>query len=128
MAAIVKEISLPLSTDVLWDKVARVGEIHQLMPMIADCRLEGDQRICTLGDGAELEETVLSIDNALRRVGYTITKAPFPFEFHSASMQVTTDGDGARLTWITDVKPDELAGQLDPLFDQALQGIKEKWG
>lgn len=128
MVAIVKEISLPLSTDALWDKVARVGEIHQFMPMITDCRLDGDQRFCTLGDGAELEERVLSIDNAHRRVGYTITKAPFPFEFHSASMQVTADGDGARLTWITDVKPDDLAGQLGPMFDQALQGLKEKWG
>lgn len=127
MAAIVKEISLPLSADVLWEKVASVGEIHQLMPMITECRLDGDQRFCTTADGAMLEERILSVDNDRRRVAYTITKAPFPLEFHSASMQVSADGKGSRLTWITDVKPDELAGQMDPLFDQAIQGVKEKW-
>ena len=42
-------------------------------------------------------------------------------------MQVTPNDDGSRLVWITDIKPDELAGQLGPLLDQAVQGIKEKW-
>ncbi len=127
MTAIVKEINLPLSADALWEKIADVGEINRFRPLITACRLDGDTRFCTMANGAEIEEIITSIDSEHRRVGYTISKAPFPFDFHSGSMQVTPDDDGSRLVWITDIKPDELAGQLGPLLDQAVQGIKEKW-
>ncbi len=127
MATIYREVKLPMSADDLWAMITRVGEVQKFMPMITECRLEGDQRFCTMADGSKLKEKILSNDSELKRVAYTITDAPFPFEFHSASMQVVENGDKARLIWITDIKPDGLVDGIAPLFDQAIEGVRVKY-
>ncbi|MBI3399303.1 MAG: SRPBCC family protein [Deltaproteobacteria bacterium] len=127
MATIYKEIDLPVSPEALWEKVAGVGEVHKFMPVITDCRIEDDRRFCTMADGAKLEEIVLGVDKAKRRVAYTITKSPFPFDFHSASMQVVPNGKNARLIWITDLKPDALAEQMESVLNQVAQSLQQKF-
>lgn len=43
---------------------------------------------------------------------------------HSASVQVLPDGDGARIDWITDVLPNELAAYIAGQMDEAAKVIK----
>ncbi len=129
MATLYKEVSLAVAPDALWEKVSKVGEVDKLLNVIAKSELDGDVRVCTMADGGVLRERIVGIDDAKRRVAYTISDAPFPLEFHAASMQVIDEGDG-RLTfrWVTDLKPDALAAQLEPLFDGELSGLAERYG
>ena len=126
MATIHREVSLPLTADSLWELITQVGEVPKFLPMITECRLDGDRRLCTMADGSKLKETIVTNDSMRRRLAYTITEAPFPMEFHSASMQVVPDGAGARLIWITDIKPDGLVEGIAPLFDQAIESVRAK--
>lgn len=82
------------------------------------CSVDGDRRSCTFADGTVLQERIISIDPELKRVAYTITDSPFGLTFHSASMQIVPEADRSRVVWTTDIQPDALKTQLDPLFDQ----------
>ena len=124
MATIQKVIDVEASVEDVWDKIANVGSISDFVGFITESQLDGDIRVCKMTDGGVLEEKIISIDNALRRVAYCITSAPLDLEFHSASMQVIPNGDSASMIWITDIKPDSMTEQFDPLFEEALPGIR----
>jgi hypothetical protein len=48
---------------------------------------------------------------------------------HSASVQVAADGDTrARLIWIVDVLPDEIAPYIDGQMDQAALAMQKALG
>ncbi|MFT5203479.1 MAG: hypothetical protein ACI9C1_002879 [Candidatus Aldehydirespiratoraceae bacterium] len=89
------------------------GLVSGLLDMVTVSSIDGDRRSCTLADGVELSETIISIDEDHQRMAYTITASPFGIQAHSASMQASDAGDGqSTFQWITDVKPDDLADAL----------------
>ncbi len=129
MATIHLETELAVAPADLWASVKDVGGVSGLLNIIAESSLDGDQRSCTLGDGASLTETILAVDDDNRRVAYTITDSPFPIEAHAASMQVFDAGDGrSTFRWITDIKPDALADGLGPMLAGAVSGMEEQYG
>lgn len=92
--------------------------------------LDGDDRVCTLGEqspapGAVLREKLLSADDAVMRLEYTVTDAPFPVEFHDAIIDIIPGTNGSTtVSWTTTVVPDELAAMFSPGFDSDLQNLK----
>ncbi len=129
MASINLETTLAISPNELWSKVKDVGGVSNLLDVIAKSSADGDQRSCTMADGAELTETIISIDDDHQRVAYTITDSPFPIQAHAASMQVSDAGDGkSTFQWITDVKPDELASALGPMLAGEVTKLEERFG
>lgn len=129
MATINLQTTLNVAPADLWAQVKDVGGLSNLLGVISDSSLDGDVRSCTMADGAELTETIMSVDDENQRVAYTITESPFPIEAHAASMQVTDAGDGkAGFAWITDVKPDALADALGPMLAGEVSGLEERFG
>lgn len=129
MASINLETTLAIAPSELWAKVKDVGGISGFLDLIAASSVDGDQRSCTTADGAELSETIISIDDDHQRVAYTITASPFGIQAHSASMQVSDAGDGkSKFHWITDVKPDALAGALGPMLAAEVTKLEETFG
>jgi len=124
MATVQKIIDIEASIDAVWKKIANVGSISDLVGFISESHLDGDIRVCKMTDGGVLKERIISVDNELRRVAYCITHSPLDFEFHAASMQVVPNGKGASLIWTTDIRPDSMAEQIDPIFEDAVPSIK----
>lgn len=124
MATIVKEIPLSVSAEAAWERVSDVGNIASLISFIGTSELDGNTRVCTLQDGAQLNEKIVSVDTSLRRVVYTITDAPMPMDFHAASMEVKNDGAASKLVWTVDVLPNETMEHLEPMVDQACADIR----
>lgn len=118
MATIQKQATVPLSVDKAWKLIAAVDRVTELTKFITHCRLDGDRRTCTFADGGVFEERVISVDHDLHRFAYSVTKSPLNFGFHSASMQVLPDREGARVVWTTDLSPDAMKADLAPMFDQ----------
>ncbi len=127
MASICRKVRLRLSPSQLWEKVADVGGISQLLDGVQHSSVHGSTRACTLEDGAQLEETILGVDHEQRRVAYTITKAPFPLEFHAASMQVLDEGEEATLVWVADVKPDAMSEPIGQLMGAELARLQARF-
>ncbi len=125
MATLFHTSYLPVSPEVAWERIAAVGKVHEIVPAIATCTVDGDRRFCTFADGAVLKERLISVDRDLMRLAYTITESPFGLEYHSAALQIVAEGSGARLLWTTDIKPDGLKDSMQPLFGQLFGQLTE---
>lgn len=123
MATIHVEATVDIPADELWRRVADAGNVSALLDIVAESSLDGETRSCTLADGRELTERILTVDEDRRRVAYHVVEG-MPVDHHSASMQVLDEGDGrATLVWITDVWPDAAAERLGPLFAAEMEGL-----
>lgn len=124
MAHIEKTITIDRSPDDVWRVVGDFGAISTWLPAIAASSFGDGVRECALEGGGTLREEIVERDDAARRYAYRITASPLPLEHHHASMSVEADGAGSRVTWITEISPDELAGSMDPMFEEGLKGLK----
>src|SRR5487761_1980225 len=91
MATIVKEAVIDACPDDVWAAVRDFGALHErLVPgFVVDCRLEGpDTRIVTFFTGGVAREVRISVDDATRRLVYTVVDGPLVFTHHNASCQV----------------------------------------
>lgn len=125
MASIHDEILVEIHPDQAWDAIRDVGQIHvRLVPgFVTDCRLEGDARIVTFGNGMQVRELIVDVDDSARRVAWAAVGGQF--KHHNASLQVFAEGDGhARLVWIADLLPDELAGPIRAMIEQGMVAMK----
>jgi hypothetical protein len=120
MASIHKNIPIDAHPDEVWAAVRDFGAVHRrLVPgFVLDARLDGEARIVTFANGTVARELLVDCDDTRRRLVYAVVSERV--KQHSASVQVVADGDtGARLVWIVDVLPHEIAPYMDAQMDQA---------
>jgi carbon monoxide dehydrogenase subunit G len=125
MASIRREIDVTAAPALVWDALRDVGRIHERLVrgFVTDCRLEGDTRVVTFGNGMTVRERIVDIDDAQRRVVWSVVGAPFIH--HNASVQAFAEGaDRTRLVWIADLLPDTLEMQVGTMIDQGLAAMK----
>jgi len=125
MATIYKELRLDVPPDELWRDLRDFGNPGTLFPsLIATTELADGQRVCTLADGSEVRERLVTIDDERRRLVYYVAAGPLPLTHHNSSMQLLDDNGGSCFVWITEVLPDEAASALDGVFDAFLQELQ----
>lgn len=129
MAKIRNEVFINNPAKSVWTVLKKFGENREWSDILSDSKLDGEYRVCTLGSnspapGAILKEKLLSLDDKLMRLEYTVTEAPFPVEFHNALIEVYPEEKGSIVTWTTSVVPDELAAMFSPSFDADLKNLK----
>lgn len=125
MASIHKEIRVRKAQDFVWDAIRDVGAIHKrLVPgFVVDCRLEGDSRYLTFGNGMTIREIIVDVDDQILRHAWSARGAPFTH--HNASIQVFAEDDvTCRLVWIADIMPNEIAGAIAEMIQQGLNTMK----
>jgi hypothetical protein len=130
MASIHRDVPIDAHPDDVWDAVRDFGAVHRrLAPgFVVDARLEGgDARVVTFHNGTVARELLVDCDDAGRRLVYAVISERI--KQHSASVQVTADGDGrARLIWIVDVLPNEIAPYIAGQMDQAVLAMQKALG
>ncbi len=125
MASIHKEIQVRRNRDVVWDAIRDVGMIHRrLVPgFVIDCKLEGDSRYLTFGNGLTIREIIVDVNDQTFRHSWSARGAPFTH--HNASIQVVKEDDNTcRLVWIADLMPNEIAGAISDMIEQGLNTMK----
>lgn len=125
MATVRHHTRINRPADEVWKVVADFGAISTWFPPIAESSAEGGTRHCTLVDGAQLTEELVTNDPALQRLQYRIVSAPFDPSFHLATIDVFDLDGGAFVVYSTDVTPDEHAGFIDEALETGLAGLKE---
>ena len=126
MASIRKEIPLESSAENVWAAVRDVGALHhRLVPgFVVDTRLEEGARIVTFGNGMVVRELIVDLDCESRRLAWSARGGRLTH--HNASVQVFADGTRrCRLVWIADLLPNELAGEIRAMIDQAAAVMKK---
>ena len=129
MATIHKDIPIDAHPDDVWAAVRDFGAVHQrLVPgFVLDARLDGDARIVTFANGTVARELLVDCDEARRRLVYAVISERL--KQHSASVQVLADGGTrARLIWIVDLLPHEMAPYVEGQMDQAALAMQKALG
>jgi carbon monoxide dehydrogenase subunit G len=126
MASIRKEISIDVPPEEAWDALRDWGAIHRrLVPgFVVDARLDGDDRIVTFFNGVVVRELLVDLDDAERRLAWSVREGPY--SHHNGVAQVFADGDGAtRFVWTADVLPDEVAEVTSEMMQQGVETVKK---
>jgi Polyketide cyclase / dehydrase and lipid transport len=129
MATIYKEFLVNADVAQVWDALRDFGAVHtRLAPgFVTDCRLEEGARVITFANGAVARELFVGIDEAARRLSYTVVGSKATH--HNASAQVFAGGQGrTRFVWITDVLPDALAPYVDAMMTHGGEVMKKTLG
>ena len=126
MASIHKETLIDARPEDVWDAIRDVGAIHRrLAPgFVVDTKLEGDARIVTFGNGMVVRELIVDMDDAARRLVWSVVGGPMTH--HNASLQVFAEGDGrSRVVWIADLLPHDLAATIAGMIEQGMGVMRQ---
>lgn len=126
MATIEKAIEIARDKAFVWDAIRDVGEIHKrLVPgFVVDCRLEGDARFITFGNGMVIRELIVTVDDETCRHAWSARGEPLTH--HNASLQVFAEGAGkCRVVWIADLLPNEVCDTVEKMILQGLSVMKQ---
>jgi hypothetical protein len=128
MASIRKEFPLNRSAEQVWDALRDFGAVHErLVPgFVIDSKIDGDARIVTFANGSVARETLVTIDDADRRLVYMIRSEQL--NHHNASAQVIAgDAGGCRFIWITDLLPDDIAPYISGQMDLGVAAMRRNF-
>lgn len=124
MARIEKTIDIDRSPDDVWAVVGDVGAISTWLPAIGESSFQDGVRECTMDGGGTLREQISNYDEDTRSYEYEIIESPMPLEHHHAWMSVTEAEGRSRVTWITEIAPDDMAAAMEPVFEEGMQSLK----
>lgn len=125
MASIRIERLIDAPAEQVWDAIRDVGALHtRLVPgFVIDTRLEGGARLVTFGSGMTAREVLVDLDDARRRLAYSIPGERF--DHHNASNEVFDEGEGrCRFVWTADLLPDAMAGMVGEMMGQGADVLK----
>ncbi|HXA31077.1 MAG TPA: SRPBCC family protein [Acidimicrobiales bacterium] len=124
MASAQAAIDIKKSPDEVWAVIGDFGGIADWMPGIESCRVEGENRILAM-TGMEITERLVSTSDDAHTQTYCIVDG-VPVESHSATITVSADGDGSKVTWDVEARPDDMAGLMQGMYQQTLDALKAK--
>ena len=126
MATNRRELLLDIPADTAWDAVRDFGQVHiKVAPgFLTDVKMDGGDRIVTFFNGLVARERLVTLDDAGKRLVYTIVEGRA--SHYAAAVQVFPDGTGkCRLVWTIDLLPDELGPAVAGMMDHAFPFMKK---
>lgn len=129
MATITRSTQIAADPDEIWDAVRDFGGLHlRVAPGLVvstTVELAGPfpVRLVTFASGLTLCERIVAVDDAARRLVWSIDSADVVH--HNGALQVDSREPGqTRVTWTADVLPDALAEAFAPLMDAGLAAMR----
>jgi carbon monoxide dehydrogenase subunit G len=125
MASIRKIIELDAPIEKVWAALADFHNVHACVApgFVNDSKPDGDVRVVTFSNGSVARETLVTKDEALRRLVYAIKEGRATH--HNASVDLVAEGPNkTRFIWTTDVLPNEFASYIDAQMTEATKVMK----
>ena len=128
MASVRREVVVDSSPENTWDAVRDFGALdHRLVPgFVTAVQVDGTSRTVTFANGTQAREVLVDSDDKARRLVYAVVGGRLTA--HSASVQVVPEGSSAKLVWISDFLPNELAPYIASQMDEAVKAMKKALG
>jgi Polyketide cyclase / dehydrase and lipid transport len=125
MASVRKEIETDARPKDAWAAIRDIGALHtRLVPgFVIATRVEPDARIVTFGNGIEIREPIVDLDDAARRLVWSAVGGDTTH--YNASVQVFEGtARGSRVVWIADFLPHDRKGQIEAMMEQGMAVMK----
>lgn len=123
MASAAPDILIDRSPDDVWALVGDFGNLSH-MPDVESCTVDGDDRVVETM-GMKITERLVSHRDDDRTLVYSIVDGPVPVDHHEATVSVTPEGDGSRVTWAVTVLPDDGIELFTPVYEGSLKALKQ---
>jgi hypothetical protein len=126
MASIRKEIETRARPEDVWAAIRDIGALHtRLVPgFVVATRLEGDARIVTFGNGMEVREPIVDVNDEAKRLVWSAVGSGLTH--YNASVQVFAGpGNGSRIVWIADLLPHDMKGAIEAMIEQGMAVMKK---
>jgi hypothetical protein len=125
MASICIETPIDVPPASAWDALRDWGALHErLAPgFVTETKVEGEDRLVTFFTGATVRETILDVDDARRRLAWTIVDGPY--SHHNGVAQMLDNGGGTLFVWTTDLLPHAAADRTRELMQRGSEVIKQ---
>lgn len=120
MATNRRELPLDAPADKVWAAVRDFGQVHRKVApgFLTGLSMDGDDRLVTFFNGLVARERLVTLDDADRRLVYTIVEGRA--SHYNAAVQVFPEGSGkCRLVWTIDLLPNEIASAVAGMMDHA---------
>jgi len=75
--------------------------------------------------GMSIRERLVKLDEDGKSLTYSIVDGA-PVESHEATITVHAADAGSRVTWDVTTAPDEMAGMMQGIYQQALEALRAK--
>jgi hypothetical protein len=93
------------------------------MPGVESVTVDGDVRtVATMG--IEVQEKLVSRDEATRTISYSIIAGPVPVEHHQATISVEPAGDGSHVIWAVETDDADSATFFNSVYEGSLTALK----
>ena len=126
MATIRKDFEVPASADAVWAAVRDFGGLERLAPgFVAACSVEegGAVRLVTFGNGMQVRERLVTLDDAGRRMAYTV-EGGRAAHYNGVVQVEALAADRCRFAWTVDLLPDALAGPIGQMMAQGSEAMR----
>jgi len=126
MASIRKETETRASPEDVWAAIRDIGALHtRLVPgFVVATRLEPDARVVTFGNGMEVREPIVDLNDEAKRLVWSAEGAGLTH--YNASVQVFAGpGNGSRVVWIADLLPHDMRGPIEAMIEQGMAVMKK---
>ena len=124
MASVSVEIATKASPETVWDAIRDIGALHtKLVPgFVVHTELEPGARVVTFGNGMQVREPIIDLDETKRRLVWSAEGAGMTH--YNASVQVFVAGEGSRVVWIADFLPNNMRDQVRSLMSEGIAVMK----
>jgi carbon monoxide dehydrogenase subunit G len=124
MASVSVEITTKASPLTVWDAIRDIGALHtRLVPgFVVHTELEQGARLVTFGNGLQVREPIIDVDETRRRLAWSAEGAGMTH--YNASVQVFPADEGSRVVWIADFLPHEMRDQVRSLMNEGIAVMK----
>ncbi len=128
MAETHAETFVARDADEVWKVVGNFQGIKDWFPGLQDVKADGDDvRVIAMGPGVEVRETLLSRDDANRRLTYKVESALFTANKYETTLSVTPTDGGCVAALDAVLDPDDMAALIGPVYENAVQGIATRF-
>jgi hypothetical protein len=126
MATIQKAFEVPAAADAVWAAVRDFGGLTRLAPgFVGACAVEegGAVRRVTFANGMEVRERLVTLDDAARRLAYTVEGGRASHYNGVVLVQALAPGR-CRFEWTVDLLPDALAAPIAQMMAQGSEAMR----
>ncbi len=126
MATNRRELTLDVPVEKVWAALRDFRQVHtRVAPgFLTGLEMDKGDRIVTFFNGMVARERLVTLDDAERRLVYTIVEGRAAH--YSAAVQIFPDGPAkSRLVWTIDLLPDELGPAVAGMMDHAFPFMKK---